>query len=90
MSKLDPEHINIATALQEALALKREIVLDFTSLKACLDPQREKLEGEEVMEVIIQIHMILHILSLCNTSLITKTSSINISIRVTLSLIWRC
>ena len=70
MSKLDPEHINIATVLQEALALKREIVLDFTSLKACLDPQREKLEGEEVMEVIIQIHIILHILSLCNTIII--------------------
>ena len=32
-------------ALQIEIALKDEIVLDFTSLKACLDPQREKPDG---------------------------------------------
>lgn len=36
------------TTLQDMLALKQEIVLDFTSLKACLDPQREKSEEDEV------------------------------------------
>ena len=27
--------------LQNVIALKKDIVLDFTSLKACLDPQRD-------------------------------------------------
>ena len=27
--------------LQDVIALKKDIVLDFTSLKACLDPQRD-------------------------------------------------
>lgn len=31
--------------LQDVIALKKDIVLDFTSLKACLDPQRERLDG---------------------------------------------
>ena len=34
--------------LRGELSLKREIVLDFTCLKACLDPQKEKSDGEEV------------------------------------------
>ncbi|CAI8018593.1 hypothetical protein GBAR_LOCUS11265 [Geodia barretti] len=33
--------------LRGELSLKREIVLDFTCLKACLDPQKEKSDGEE-------------------------------------------
>ena len=35
-------------ALRDELSLKREVVLDFTCLKACLDPQRETSDGEEV------------------------------------------
>ena len=35
--------------LRDGLSLKREVVLDFTCLKACLDPQKEKSEGEEVL-----------------------------------------
>ena len=35
--------------LRGELSLKREIVLDFTCLKACLDPQKEKSDGEEVI-----------------------------------------
>lgn len=34
--------------LKAMLTSKREVVLDFTSLKSCLDPQKEKLDGEEV------------------------------------------
>lgn len=41
-------NISYTTILKSMLTLKREIVLDFTSLKSCLDPQKEKLNGEDV------------------------------------------
>ena len=34
--------------LRDNISQKREIVLDFTCLKACLDPQKETSDGEEV------------------------------------------
>ena len=35
--------------LQKILAQKQEIVLDFTSLKSCLDPQKQTADGDEVV-----------------------------------------
>lgn len=37
--------------LQKALTQKQEIVLDFTSLKSCLDPQKQSADGDEVVSV---------------------------------------
>ena len=41
--------ISYERTLRDELSQKQEVVLDFTSLKACLDPQREKTEGEQVL-----------------------------------------
>lgn len=42
------DNVSYITILKSMLTLKREIVLDFTSLKSCLDPQKEKRDGEDV------------------------------------------
>ena len=41
--------ISYECTLRDELSQKQEVVLDFTCLKACLDPQREKSEGEQVL-----------------------------------------
>lgn len=40
-----------AKTLQEALQRRKDMVIDFTSLKACLDPLTESADNEEVSEV---------------------------------------
>ena len=78
---------NYSSELQNALALKHEVVLDFTSLKACLDPQREP-DGDEVRT--IEIHVcgacatILSFFSLTMRTLFTSNYR-----KVTLFPVWK-
>ena len=54
-AKEDGFNDSIKRGLAETLAEKQELFLDFTSLKACLDPQREKSDGEEVGVIIFHV-----------------------------------
>ena len=50
------QHAPYWKTLQNMLAQKREMVLDFTSLKACLDPQKEKSDGDDVRTAHVHAH----------------------------------
>ena len=50
------DNVPYTTILKSMLTLKREIVLDFTCLKSCLDPQKEKRDGEDVRIYVYTTH----------------------------------